>query len=59
MITGGDANLRDPPQFGFAFQFSAEVFSVRLISLLAVFGSQITLYVTMNKTRYKRLIWNA
>ena len=30
MITGGDANLRDPPQFGFAFQFSAEVFFVRV-----------------------------
>ena len=30
MITDGDANLRDPPQFGFAFQFSAEVFSVRV-----------------------------
>jgi hypothetical protein len=31
MITGGDANLRDPPQFGFAFQFCTDVFSVRLI----------------------------
>ena len=35
MITGGDVNLREPPQFGFAFQFKAEVFSVRLIALLA------------------------
>jgi len=34
MITGGDANLSDPPQFGFSFQFSADVFSVRLIALL-------------------------
>jgi hypothetical protein len=30
MITGGDASLRDLPQFGFAFQFSAEVFSDRV-----------------------------
>jgi len=30
MITGGDANLRGPPQFGFAFQFRTEVFSVRV-----------------------------
>jgi len=35
MITGGDAKFRPQPQFGFAFQFSAEVFSVRFIGLLA------------------------
>jgi hypothetical protein len=34
MITGGDAKIRPPPQFGFVFQFSADVFSVRLIQLL-------------------------
>jgi len=37
MITGGDAKVRPPPKFGFAFQFSADVFSVRLIGLLSFF----------------------
>ena len=34
MITGGDAKVRSLPQFGFAYQFKADVFSVRLINLL-------------------------
>jgi len=34
MITGGDAKFWPPPQFGFAFQFKTDVFSVRLIKLL-------------------------
>ena len=37
MITGGDANLYGPQQFGFIFQFKAEAFFVRLMRLLAVF----------------------
>jgi hypothetical protein len=36
MITGGDAKFWPPPQFGFAFQFKAEAFSVRLIGLILV-----------------------
>jgi hypothetical protein len=34
MITGGDAKIRLPPQFGFSFRPKAEAFSVRLITWL-------------------------
>jgi hypothetical protein len=40
MITGGDAKFWPPPQFGFAFQICTDVFSVRLITLLAGFASE-------------------
>ena len=33
-LTGGAVNLRDPPLDIFVFQFSTDVFSVRLIRLL-------------------------
>ena len=34
MITGGDAKVRPPPKFGFAFRQKADAASVRLIGLL-------------------------
>lgn len=37
MITGGDAKFWSPPQFGFSFQIKTDIFSVRLIKLLALY----------------------
>ena len=55
MITGGDAKFWPPPQFGFAFQFKAEVFSVRvdyLVRLLFYFCRSLLIQQVLHCNRH-------